>query len=229
MTSQDRKRTNILKSAEHRAVQYFCSRLPQWVTPDMLTAFGFFGSLVAGAGLWLGGFNRFFLLFAIIGLVMHWLGDSLDGRLAYYRNRPRKWYGWALDINTDLTSVCIIGLGFYLYLTAYKIVAFVFVAAYCGSMIIALLRYKITNKYTIDSFYLGPTELRMMIALFLLIEIFRPGALLHFGFAGSLLLLVFNLLESYKLLRLADQKDRDEKLLQNDFGSGLHFTNLPVS
>ncbi|MDZ7363852.1 MAG: hypothetical protein ONB46_24520 [candidate division KSB1 bacterium] len=133
-----------------------------------------------------------------------------------------------MDINTDLTSVCIIGLGFYLYLAAYKIVAFVFVAAYCGSMIIALLRYKITNKYTIDAFYLGPTELRLLIALFLLIEIFRAGALLYFGFAGSLLLLVFNLLESSKLLRLADQKDRDEKSLQNNLGSGLHLHPFSV-
>lgn len=106
---------------------------------------------------------------------------------------------------------------------------FVFVAAYCGSIIIALLRYKITNKYTIDSFYLGPTELRLLIALFLLIEIFRAGALLYFGFAGSLLLLVINLVETYKLLQLADQKDRAEKSLQNDLGSGLRFTNLPVS
>ncbi len=214
MANQDRERSNMLRSAEHRFVQYLCARLPQWVTPDMLTAFGFFGSLVICAGLWLGESNRFFLLFSIVGLAIHWFGDSLDGRLAYYRNRPRKWYGWALDINADWTSACIIGLGFYFYLPVYKIMAALFVVVYGGAMIIALLRYKITNKYQIDSFYFGPTELRLLIAAVLLVEIFRPGALLPFSVTGSLLLVIFNLFELCRLLRLGDEKDRAEKATQ---------------
>jgi phosphatidylglycerophosphate synthase len=215
MANQDRERSNMLRSAEHRLVQYLCARLPQWVTPDMLTAFGFFGSLVICAGLWWGERNRFFLLLSIVGLAIHWFGDSLDGRLAYYRNRPRKWYGWALDINADWTSACIIGLGFYFYLPVYKIMAALFVVIYGGAMIIALLRYKITNKYQIDSFYFGPTELRLLIAAVLLVEIFRPGALLHFSVAGSLLLVIFNLFELCRLLRLGDEKDRAEKAKQS--------------
>jgi len=214
MANQDRERSNILRSAEHRFVQYLCARLPQWVTSDMLTAFGFLGSLIICAGLWLGESNRLFLLLAILGLAMHWFGDSLDGRLAYYRNRPRQWYGWALDINVDWTAACIIGLGFYLYLPAYKIMAALFVVVYGGAMIIALLRYKITNQYQIDSFYFGPTELRILLAAVLLAEIFRADTLLQFGLMGSLLLIVFNLFELYRLLRLADQKDHDEKTPQ---------------
>jgi hypothetical protein len=116
-----------------------------------------------------------------------------------------------LDINTDWTSACIIGLGFYFYLPAYKIVSFVFVVAYGGSMIVSLLRYKITNQYLIDTFKLGPTELRLLLAAVLLIEIFRRDTLLQFGLVGSLLLIIFNLVESYKVLKLANQKDREEK------------------
>ena len=211
MATPDRKRSNLLRHAEQRLVQYLCSRLPQWVNSDMLTAFGFFGSLVICGGLWLGASHRLFLLLAIIGLAIHWFGDSLDGRLAYHRNRPRKWYGWALDINVDWTSACIIGLGFYLYLPAYKIMAALFVVVYGGAMIISLLRYKITNQYEIDSFYFGPTELRLLLAAVLLAEIFRPDTLLYFSVAASLLLIIFNLIESCRLLRLGDQKDRDEK------------------
>jgi hypothetical protein len=214
MANQDRERSNLLRSVEHRLVQYLCSRLPQWVTSDMLTAFGFFGSLVICAGLWLGESNRLFLLLAISGLAIHWFGDSLDGRLAYYRNRPRKWYGWALDINVDWTSACVIGLGFYLYLPVYKITAALFVVVYGGAMIIALLRYKITNKYEIDSFHFGPTELRLLLAVVLLAEIFRPDTLLQFSVAGSLLLIILNLFELGRLLRLGDEKDRAEKSSQ---------------
>lgn len=209
--NQERQRSNLLRHAERRLVQYLCRRLPQWVTSDMLTACGLLGSLVVCAGLWLGENNRLFLLLAIVGLAIHWFGDSLDGRLAYFRNRPRKWYGWALDINMDWTSTCIIGFGFYLYLPVYQIIAALFVVIYGGAMIIALLRYKITNQYQIDSFYFGPTELRILLAAVLLVEIYRADTLLQFGLLGSLLLFVFNLAELWRLLRVADQKDRAEK------------------
>jgi hypothetical protein len=211
----DRDRTNLLKNSESRAITYLCERMPEWVKPDMLTAVGFLGSVVVFLGLWLGTFGKIFLLLSIIGLAVQWFGDSLDGRLAYYRNTPRKWYGWALDINTDWVSTCIIGLGFFIYLPHFKIVSFVFVVAYGGSMIVSLLRYKITGKYQIDSFFLGPTELRILIALVLFIEIFREDTLLQFGLFGALLLIFFNLLESLKVLKLGNERDRQEKAAKN--------------
>ena len=209
--SGDRDRTNLLKNLESRLIEYLCERMPAWVKPDLLTATGLFGSLVVFFGLWSGTFAKVFLLLSIIGLAVQWFGDSLDGRLAYYRNTPRKWYGWALDINADWVSICVIGLGFYIYLPNFKIVSFVFVVAYGGSMIVSLLRYKITDKYTIDTFFWGPTELRILIALVLFVEIFRDDTLLQFGLIGALLLIFFNLLESLKVLRLGHERDKQEK------------------
>ncbi len=210
--SNERERTNLLKRAEAAAIQFLCAHMPRWVYPDLLTAIGFGGGLVVCAGLWLARRGeRMFLLLAILGLAIHWFGDSLDGRLAYYRNTPRKWYGWALDINVDWTSACFIGLGFYFYLPSFKIVAFVFVVAYGGAMVVALLRYRITDKYAIDTFKFGPTELRLVLAFVMLAEIYRPNTLLQFGFAGSVILILINAIDSYKVLQLANQKDREEK------------------
>ena len=210
--SSERERKNLLKNFERRLIEQLCERMPDWVTPDLLTATGFAGSLVIFLGLWLATFAKIALLISVIGLAIQWFGDSLDGRLAYYRNRPRKWYGWALDLNTDWVSACVIGLGFYYYLPPeHRIVSFVFVVAYGGSMIVSLLRYRITDKYTIDTFFLGPTELRVLIAFVLLIEIFRANTLLQFGLVGSLLLIIFNLLETYKVLKMGDQRDQQEK------------------
>lgn len=211
MNKQDRKRTNLLKNAEHRLIRYLCERMPQWVTPNLLTAIGFLGSLIIWLGLWLGIEIREYLLFAIFGLFVHWFGDSLDGRLAYFRNTPRKWFGFSLDISVDWTAVCIIASGFYIYFQEHNLVALIFVAAYGGSIIIALLRYRVTNQYSIDSVYFGPTELRILLAIMLLIEIFRPGTLLQFAIAGSVLLIVMNLFETTRLLRQADRKDIAEK------------------
>lgn len=207
----DRVRTSLLYEFEYRLIEQLYPRIPAWVTPNMLTAFGFLGALIVFFGLWISIYFKGFLLLSIIGLAIHWFGDSLDGRLAYYRNTPRKWYGWALDINTDWTAACIIGLGFHFYLDEFKIVSFVFVVAYGGSIIVSLLRYKINNEYKIDTFFLGPTELRIFLAIVILIEIFRDDTLLVFGFIGSLILIALNLLESYRVLRFADKRDQDEK------------------
>lgn len=209
---RDRERTNLLRNAEYRLIEQLCERMPPWVTPDMLTATGFLGSVVVFGGLCLGNYWKGFLLLSVIGFAIQWFGDSLDGRLAYFRNTPRKWYGWTLDLNTDWVSACVIGLGFYFYLPVeHRIVAFVFVIAYGGSLIVALLRYKVTDKYTIDTFLFGPTEVRILLSLVLLIEIFRTDTLFQFGLVGTLLLVTFNLIESYRILKQADQRDREEK------------------
>lgn len=208
----DRTRRNVLKNAEYWLIERLCGVMPGWVTPDLLTAVGLAGSGVIYAGLWLGREqSREWLLLSIAGLFIHWFGDSLDGRLAYFRNRPRKWYGWALDINVDWLSACIMGLGFFHYLPDLRIVSFVFVVAYGGSMIVALLRYKIADRYEIDTFGLGPTELRIMLAGVLLVEIYRDDTLLQFGMAGSLLLIFFNAVESWRVLKLGDERDRQER------------------
>lgn len=213
---RDRQRTNLLRNAEYRLIEQLCERMPRWVTPNMLTATGFLGSVVIFAGLCLANYFKGFLLLSIIGFAIQWFGDSLDGRLAYFRKTPRKWYGWTLDLNTDWVSACVIGLGFYFYLPEHhRIVAFVFVIAYGGSLIVSLLRYKVTDKYTIDTFFFGPTEVRILLSLVLLVEIFRTNTLFQFGLIGSLLLVTFNLFESYKVLKHADQRDREENQSRN--------------
>lgn len=209
--SSDRARTNILKRAEYNLIQYLCERMPPWITSNGLTAIGLAGGGVVFLGLWLGKVHVLLLLISILGLVINWFGDSLDGRLAYYRNIPRKWYGFSLDVVADWTSTFAIALGFYFHFPRYKVIPFVFVAAYGAAIIIALLRYKITDDYRIDTFRLGPTEMRILVAVMLLLEIFRPNTLFQFGIAGAGILIVMDFVELKKLLRLADKRDVHEK------------------
>lgn len=206
-----RVRTNILKNSEASAIAFLCKIMPSWVTSDILTFIGFTGSLMVAAGLYLGTENRFWLVFSIFGYAVGWFGDSLDGRLAYYRNIPRKWYGWALDISVDWITVFIMGAGYYYYFTDYKVYAFVFVFAYGWAMINTLLKYKITNSYSIDTFLMGPTEVRIIICFFLIAEIFLPGSLLVFGIGGSLLLVIFNISDLVQILKFGDIRDLEEK------------------
>lgn len=207
-----RERMNILKELEFKTIEKLCEWMPGWVFPDLLTAIGLFGSVIIFGGLILAIQDRWWLVLSVFGFAVQWFGDSLDGRLAYFRNTPRKWYGWSLDINADWIGICIIGLGFYFYFPEYKIISFIFVVAYGGSMIVSLMRYKIANVYVIDAGILGPTELRILISLFMIAEIFFPSVLLIFGFLGSGILMLINLVDSTKVMKLGDERDLQEKM-----------------
>ena len=209
--TSNRERHNILYCPEQKTLAYLCQKMPSWVNSDMLTTIGLMGSIIVTLGLYLATFHKAALFISIIGFAIQWFGDSLDGRLAYYRNTPRKWYGWALDINVDWISISIIGIGFYFYLPEFKFLALIFVTAYGGSMVLSLLRYKINGKYIIDKGLLGPTEMRIILCLVIVIEYFYTGPILLFSIVGSFIIIIMNAKELKDILDLGDERDLKER------------------
>ena len=114
--SKDRIRTNLLRNSEQKALVSLVQHIPSWVSPDLLTFVGFLGSLTVLLSFILATYiNRYFLLLSLAGFFINWFGDSLDGRLAIYRNKSRKWYGFSLDLSVDWITTIVIGLGFVFY------------------------------------------------------------------------------------------------------------------
>lgn len=211
-TFSDRKRTNILKRAEQLTIVFLLPKVPKFISPNLLTLIGTLGSGLVFLAFVLGTcLTNGYLLLGIIGLAINWLGDSLDGRLAYYRNIPRRWYGFALDIIADWIGIVLIGFGYYIYAeNGTQIIAFAFVALYGWSIIISQLRYKITDEYSIDSGFVGPTELRFIIALILIVEVLFRGSIIYLAGLITVILLVINIIDSVKLLKLGDLKDKNQ-------------------
>lgn len=211
--SKDRIRTNLLKVHEQRALAYLVQYVPPRISSDMLTILGFVGSIVVFTGFMLATYlNKLFFLLCILGLAINWFGDSLDGRLAYFRKIPRKWYGFSLDITVDWLTTILIGCGYMIYTTGnWKILGFGFVVLYGWAMITTLVRYKVTGKYIIDSGMLGPTEVRIIISLILILEIFFTYSIIYSAIIACAILFLVNIIETMKLLRLADEKDVAEK------------------
>jgi len=213
LIAKDRKRTNILRKFEQNTIAYLVQRMPSWLTSDGLTTIGFFGNLMVAGSFVLGAFvNRYWLLLSLLGFLINWFGDSLDGRLAYYRNKPRKWYGFSLDVTVDWIGTILIGLGFMIYAPGiWKYTGFIFVVLYGWEMITAQLRYKVGGQYSIDSGIFGPTEVRLLLAFIITLEVFIPGSVQFLASAACIFLLISNLMETRKLLRLADQRDIEER------------------
>lgn len=218
--AQDRKRTNLLRKYEQRALAYLVQKVPSSVSPDMLTAFGLAGGVTVFLSFILAAyFDRCYLLIAVAGFAVSWLGDSLDGRLAYYRNKPRKWYGFALDITIDWISIVLIGCGYIIYTEGnWELLGYGFIVMYAWEMIIALMRYKITGQYSIDSGIMGPTEVRIIVSLILITEAFIPGSVKYSSMAACVVLLILNLHDTNRLLKAADLLDNKSRKAEHPDG-----------
>lgn len=223
--SQERGRTNILKELEQRTIAILIQRIPLWISSDMLTGIGFVGSVLILLSFILATYiNTSFLLLGVLGFGVCWFGDSLDGRIAYYRNKARKWYGFALDLTVDWLGILLMGLGFVIYANAaWKIIGFALVVLYGWEMITTLIRYKVNGKYTIDSGKLGPTEVRIIISLILILEVVVKGSILYTSAIACVVLFITNMLDTVKLLKIANARDdveRKQKIKENGAWTG---------
>jgi phosphatidylglycerophosphate synthase len=211
--SSDRERTNILKKSEQQTIAFLVKIIPSWISSNMLTGIGFFGNILTFVSFLLAAYiHPYYLLLGTVGYALNWFGDSLDGRIAYYRHKSRKWFGFALDITTDWLGIVLMGLGFVVYVTGpWEIVGFAFIVMYGWEMITTLLRYKITGKYTIDSGLFGPTEVRIVISLILVFEVLFKDSILYVSTLATVILFIINVIDTRKLLKLADECDISEK------------------
>lgn len=213
LIATDRQRTNFLRTWEQNTIAYLVQRVPSWISSDGLTAIGFFGNLMVAASFVMGAFlDSYWLLLSLPGFIINWLGDSLDGRLAYYRNTPRKWYGFSLDVTVDWIGTILIGLGFTIYAPGlWKYAGFMFVVLYGWEMITAQLRYKIGGQYSIDSGIFGPTEVRLLLGTIITLEVFVTGSIQYLATAACFFILISNFAETRNLLILANARDAEDR------------------
>ena len=152
----------LLAKPEKRALQAIARRLPRWILPDDLTLLGIAAALAIAAAYVLSNGDRAWLWVASGLLVVHWLGDSLDGTLARVRGIQRPRYGYYLDHLVDAGATAAIGIG--LGLSPYMLlsVGMLLVVAYLAMSINVYLESQALGRFSIGYGKLGPTELRVL-------------------------------------------------------------------
>src|SRR5438270_4058413 len=88
---------SFVTKVEKRVLLWLAKRTPEKVNSDHLTVLGGVGMFLAGASYGLSRYSHYGLLLSCVFLAINWLGDSLDGTLARYRNRQRPRYGFYVD------------------------------------------------------------------------------------------------------------------------------------
>jgi len=155
----------ILGPLERPALHWLAAHMPAWVTPDICTAVGVIGALLAAISYGLSNYHPGFLWLASFGFVLNWFGDSLDGTLARYRGIERPLYGYYIDHTTDMICQVMIavGLGVTPYVSFH--VASLMVIAYLLLSGLVYLRTYVAGEFKISYGGWGPTESRAVAIL----------------------------------------------------------------
>lgn len=130
-----------------------------------MTVVAIVGALVIALGYGLTTFDPMFLWMASVGLVLHWLGDSMDGSLARYRHIERPRYGYFVDHVVDGLSVFLIGFGIGLSPYVRLDVALLTLSAYLLILILVFVRTSVTGEFRMAYFRIGSTEIRLVLIL----------------------------------------------------------------
>lgn len=154
---------NMLAASERRLLNWLCARMPDWVTPDILTTIGFVGSLATFAGYALSSMHLAWLWLAVVGYFINWFGDSLDGSLARFRKIERPDFGYFVDHSIDSFSNLIIVLGFGFSPFIRFDVALFGVAGYLLMSIHTFLAARVTDQFNLTYLTAGPTEMRLIL------------------------------------------------------------------
>ncbi|MEN3333041.1 MAG: hypothetical protein V7641_2406 [Blastocatellia bacterium] len=188
-----RLQASLTAAVERKALKYFAERLPRWVNSDHLTLLGLAAMIAAGACYAAARWWPPAMLIVNLWLIVNWFGDSLDGTLARLRNRQRPRYGFYVDHIVDALGILAIFCG--LALSGYMswIVALAFLVAYfILSIDIYLATYTI-GTFRMAYYKLGPTELRILLAIGNVATFLHPRAHLfgdHLLFDVSMLIAI---------------------------------------
>jgi archaetidylinositol phosphate synthase len=184
-SSHVREYGGFLAAPEKKALHWLAHHMPSWVNSDHLTLIGLAAMIAAGAGYWTASRNRYALIIVVVSLAANWFGDSLDGTLARVRNCQRPRYGYYVDHVIDLfgTTTMLAGIALSGYMS--PMIALALLAAFVLVEAEVFLATLVHQIFRLSCFRVGPTELRIVLAIGTLYLLHRP----HVHLAGKTYLL----------------------------------------
>jgi phosphatidylglycerophosphate synthase len=154
-----------LAAAEKRLLIYIAQRLPERVHSDHLTGLAIVAMGLAGAGYALARWDVRALWIVVAALALNWFGDSLDGTVARVRRVERPRYGFYVDHVLDIIGITflIAGLAASGFMT--PLIALSMLVAYLLVSGEVFLATAVRGVFRMSSFGVGPTELRILLAI----------------------------------------------------------------
>src|SRR5215831_12486538 len=136
---------SFLANLEKRTLIWLAAQTPAWINSDHLTLLG--------------------LVLVVLFLALNWLGDSLDGTLARFRDHSRPRYGFYVDHVVDAFSAFFLLGGLALSGYMAPLVALGLLIAYLMLSVEIYLATYVLGDFKISYYKMGPTELRILLSI----------------------------------------------------------------
>ena len=175
MEQAKRIQTSLLNGVEKKILVKVASKMPKWVSSDMLSVFGAFGALVIAAGYILSDTNIQWLWLSSLGFVINWFGDSLDGTIARVRGTQRPVYGYYLDHTLDAITEFIMFFGLGMSRMLRMDIAITMFVLYLMLTLNVAINAHLKKEFKLSYMGLGPTEFRLIAIIVNTILIFAPA------------------------------------------------------
>ena len=170
----ERQQHGLFAKVERQVLLWLARRIPERITPDHLTIVGFIAFFFAGLCYYSSRWNPLFLHLVNVCLFLNWLGDSLDGTLARYRNQQRPRYGFYVDHIVDALGSLFLLVGLSLSGYMSREVGFALLIVYYLLCINVYLATYTLGKFTISFASFSPTELRLLMGIGNVVLFYRP-------------------------------------------------------
>lgn len=170
----EREHTSFLAPIEKKALIWMAGRTPRWINSDHLTVLGLAAMAGGGLSYWYSRWDRVGLVLVILCLVLNWVGDSLDGTLARFRNQQRPRYGFYVDHVVDACGTLFLlgGVALSGYMSE-RVATGLIIVYFLLTIEVYLATYTI-GKFHISFWKWGPTELRLLLMIGNAALFYRP-------------------------------------------------------
>ena len=176
-----REHTSVLAGAEKRLLVAMARRMPRAVGSDHLTALGALAMAGTAAAFAAARLDRQWLLLVPVLLAVNWFGDSLDGTVARVRGQQRPRYGYYLDHVVDLATSTALFAGMALSGLMQPILAVLALAGYVLLCAESFLATHTVGIFRLAFSGMGPTELRILLAVGALVAATRDTTVVTIG------------------------------------------------
>jgi archaetidylinositol phosphate synthase len=166
----------ITAPVERKFLLWLAKQVPESVSPDHLTALGFAAQFLAGVSYGMARWNKYALWLATFFIAMNWLGDSLDGNLARYRQRLRPRYGFYVDHMADTFGAVFLMLGLAVSGFLHWQIAVGMLVAFLVLSVESYLTTYTIGKFCMSHGLFGPTEIRILLMIGNVALLYRPHA-----------------------------------------------------
>jgi phosphatidylglycerophosphate synthase len=160
-----REHRSVLAAAEKRLLIWIAERLPASLTSDHLSGLALLSMVAGGVAFAAIGIRGWSPALFVLALAANWFGDSLDGTVARVRDQQRPRYGYYVDHVIDLAGTMALVGGMAVSGLMHPTIALALLASYFTVAAETYLATVSTATFRISFAGVGPTELRILLAI----------------------------------------------------------------